>query len=113
MPALVIDGLTVAVGASAPNEGVDDVTDYARMFDRSMRVLVRTRKRSWEVVTTHLSDADRTALEAKLNATTLPLTCSGDILGGSVDCIPQRRGVTPVWVNGARRSVVAFTLHEA
>lgn len=116
MPALVVGGVTVSVAVDGAERLAPEPIGGAprRMFDGSLRWNHRGFKQGWNITTTPLTSADRTTLEAQLTSTSLPVSCSGDILGGAVSCIPEPGSVTPIAVaGGGIRFVVKFTLREA
>lgn len=59
--------------------------DRTRMDDGSQRVTVKGRKNVWSFVTSRLNASDASTLETAIVAAP-PITCSGDLLGGSFSC---------------------------
>lgn len=114
MPFLVVSGVTLLVSPSSGEREKEEIGDRARAFDGTMRQTVRARKRSWHIVTTPLTRADADAREPYLESNTLPLVCSGDLLGGTVNCFCGVIHWTPVHVPAVgHRVVLDFTLYEA
>lgn len=114
MANLVVGGVTVAVARDGARETSQDLRDKIRMQDQSMRVFIigAGQKRQWSITTPLLSSTDAATLKAALVTTTLPVACSGDILGGSVNCIPTLTEYAPVGVAGVIKRRVSFTLDE-
>lgn len=110
MSFLVVSGITVSVASATRSKEL--IGDTARAFDGTFRQTAHDRKRSWQVTTTAMSRTDANALETALESTTLPLVCSGDLLGGTVNCYcPVVDSWDAVKVN-PHRAVVQFTLLE-
>lgn len=87
--------------------------DEQRMQDRSLRVLVvGDEKDSWAIRTRLLTSTEATNLLAVLQTPTLPVACSGDLLGGSKSMIPKLTGYDRVSVRGALRFRISFTLRQ-
>lgn len=110
MPALVVGGVTVSVAPGGAREAVVEIGDRARAFDGTMRSTVRSRKKAWPITTIPMTQGDATTLETALNGT-LPVACSGDILGASVNCHPEITGIDYVPIAGSYLVVTSFTLH--
>lgn len=111
MPFLVIDGETILVAPSQAPRQVIEIGDKERAFSGTLRSTIRARKREWDVTTVPMPQADADALEAVLEGTP-PLTCSGDLLGGDVDCHIELQGSTPLRLNGEEYSVLQFRVLE-
>lgn len=111
MPFLTVTGQTVPVAVGGASEEVELIGDRARAFDGTMRSTRRATKRKWQVKTAPMTTADATSLRTKLLATP-PLTCSGDLLGGTVSCDAEITGVEFVAAAGTDRQAIEFTLHE-
>lgn len=83
MAFLTIAGIDVPVESSA--KAIERIGTSERAFAGNLRSAVRAEKRAWTVVTTLLLNADAAAIEAAVDFAE-HVTCSGDILGGSVTC---------------------------
>lgn len=108
MSVLVVGGVTVQVfDDGTPQTTVEDVGgEIARMFDLSARITRRGVKRTWEQSTIWLPDATATTLKNVINGTTQPVACSGDLLGGAINCITKFvTEVTGYGVGGLMRQV--------
>jgi hypothetical protein len=114
MPALVVAALTIPVAADggfrlsfSTTGGVTVAFDNSALSDQA------NYKRQWEVTTRLLTAAEYAPIVAALQGTP-PLTCSGDLLGGSVSCVPTLGTVDirPMG-NSVVRYVLSFTLREA
>lgn len=110
---LVVGGTTIEVEArpSSSRETKVPIGQQRRAIDGTMRESIIARKREWSFTTGLLTDAEKATLESKLEATP-PLSCSGDALGGAVNChasdyeVEPEEPVTPLWR-------ASFTLREA
>lgn len=111
--------LTVGTFTNVPvaNDGAKEtpelIRDRQRMQDGSMRVLDVAQKRNWSITTKTMAESDASDLRDEVTTTSLPVTCSGDLLGGSVACVPELTGYQPVNVSGTLMYKVSFTLFEA
>lgn len=113
MPAQVVGGVTVGLAFAPAEETPEEIGDRARAFDGTLRSAIRTFKRSWTQQTKPLSQADATTLLAALRGA-LPVVCSGDTLGGAVNCHPIVNSVSKIPIGGgAYRVVISYTLKEA
>lgn len=112
MSFLVVGGVTVPVvyPDGAENE-VEEIGDMERAFAGNMLSSIRARKNTWPVQTRPLTSSERTALRAALVGTP-PIACSGDLLGGSVNCVAVLQSDNVVSVAAGRRYILAFELHE-
>lgn len=115
MSFLIVGGVTVSVAVDGAKQTAEFLGEKTRMQDGTMRVLVVSSgyKRQWAITTTPMTDANAATLKAQLNTTTFPVACSGDLLGGSVNCIPTLTAYDPVNVRGQLYRRVSFTLDEA
>lgn len=113
MAILVVGSFTVPVKGPDGAQQVDDEIggDRTRMFTGQMRQTVRAVKQSWQVTTRYLTASDRTTLFTQLRSTP-PVACSGDLLGGSVNCFAKVTAEQKVWKKGEIRYVISFTLWE-
>lgn len=88
MSALVVGGVTVRVADD--KEAVVEVGgELTRMFEGSLRKTLRGTKRELKIVTALMADSAATTLRTALLSTTLPVSCSGDLLRGTVSCFPE------------------------
>lgn len=85
MEFLVVAGVTVPVELNTSTADVSEVGDRERAFDGTMLATIRGHKNEWKVQTPPLLRADADTLEAALKGTP-PLACSGDLLGGPINC---------------------------
>ena len=115
MANLTVGGVVVPIGRNGADIAYDEIGGEAvtRMFDGTARLTRRGQKRKWSITTAVMADGAATTLLAQLQSTTLPVACSGDVLGGSVSCIPTVDKKTAVGAGGALSWVLAFTLWEA
>lgn len=114
MATLVVGGVTVAVARDGAKEQSTPLRDMQRMQDGTLRAVVvgGGTKRSWSITTKIVDSASAATLRTALVTTSLPVSCSGDLLGGSVNCIPTLVSYDPVSVGGVLCRVVVFTLDE-
>lgn len=112
MAFLIVSGITVKVSPANSTKSEDEVGDFARAFDGTARSTVRARKRNWHVATIPVARATADTLETALKSATLPLVCSGDLLGATVNCLAHLDGWTAIHISGSHYVVVAFTLME-
>lgn len=113
MAFLVVGGVTVPVAPDGAQEEVVEIGDRARAFDGDMRGTVRSRKAVWRITTTPQTTTASDTLKTALITTTLPVTCSGDFIGGTENCVPEYLGRRAVKVGAGHRMVTEFLLHEA
>lgn len=85
MAFLIIAGITVTVASPNAAKEIERVGTSGRSFDGTLRSAIRSEKRTWTVTTSLMLDADATTLENSF-AFASQVTCSGDLLGGSVLC---------------------------
>jgi hypothetical protein len=113
MPALTVGGVDISLSrADAPVEYEEIGGDRARMDDGTMRELEPTRKRVWgPLATVLLSSAQESTQRAALIAAP-PITCAGDVLGGSVSCHVQLHGSDRVPTVAGVRYRLRFTIFE-
>ncbi|MBV9772648.1 MAG: hypothetical protein JO040_01780 [Gemmatimonadetes bacterium] len=112
MAFLIVNGQTVPVAVDGASVDYELIGDRARAFDGTMRSTRRATKRNWKVKTAPMAVAAADQLTTSLLATP-PITCSGDMLGGSVACDAEVTGVTFSPASGGlSRRAVEFTLHE-
>src|SRR5947209_751550 len=113
MAILIVGGVTVPVQAPTSAQQQDEEVggSRARMFSGLMRSTVRAFKRSWPITTRLLTATERTNVRAALRGTP-PVACSGDVLGGSVNCFTQITNDQQQWKKGEIRYVLSFTLFE-
>lgn len=88
MAFLIVAGVTVhatTAGGANLKKATVRIGSSSRAFAGSLRTTVRAEKRVWQFTTTWMSDANAATLEAAV-ALGAHVSCSGDALGGSVNC---------------------------
>lgn len=101
----------VEIGSDGAVRDNAEVGGRARMLDGTMHSSVRDSKGGWRIRTTPILRASGDSLVAVLTGTQ-PLSCSGDLLGGSVTCHAELGQVRHVKTADGERQIVEFTLHE-
>lgn len=110
MAYLVVGGVTVPVAAdSPPTHRLPQIGEVVRAFDGSPRSSVQAEAPEWEIRTAILTDAAANTLLAVLRGAH-PITCSGDLLGSSMSCVPTDIQTAPVHTGTTRRRSVSFKL---
>lgn len=112
MDFLIVGGIPVPVATDGVSHAVEEIGSRVRMRDGSCRSTVRARKSTWTITTTLLTRAAAGALVAVLVGTP-PVACSGDLLGGTINCVPEYLGLTAVPTASGVKYRVRFTLYEA
>lgn len=112
MPALVIGAVTVAGAVSAERTEVEAVERERAYAHNMLATQIAASKASWRVQVIARTAADLATLRAALVATP-PVACSGDVLGGSVNCFPEIHTSAPALDIRPLRHSISFTLHEA
>lgn len=111
MPALVVGAVTVSGAVAAPKTVLEAI-DRERAVDNSLLATqLGTAKGQWAIQVTNRPLAQLSAILAALAALP-PITCSGDILGGSVSCHPEVHGQDLVLGTNPRLWNLSFTLHQ-
>lgn len=110
MSYLVVGGVTVDVAEGSAQVNVDEIGDRFRAFDGTMNSSIRAYKKSYDITTIPMTDANADTLEAALQGSQ-PVACSGD-LTGSVNCHVQPLGRREFETAPGRRVVVRFRLYE-
>lgn len=111
MPALVVGAVTVS-GAIAAPKTVLEAVDRDRAVDNSLlATLLGTAKGQWAIQVTNRPAAQFSAILAALAAIP-PITCSGDLLGGTVSCHAEVHGTDTVLGTNPRLFNLSFTLHQ-
>lgn len=82
---LVIASITVPVSEETATRHVVRVGSSNRTFTGALRSTVRAEKREWQITTGMMLDADVNTLKAAVTLAA-QVTCSGNMLGGSVTC---------------------------
>lgn len=112
MAFLVVGSETV--GASVNNAGgrtKEYSRDINRAVDNSLLVTTTgTTKREWSLSTIPMTPANAATLETQIE--TVPVTCSGDLLGGSVSCVGTVTDRVPGPIPGDHQVILEFTLRE-
>lgn len=101
----------VDVSVASADLDYEEVGDRARAFDGTKLSTVRARKRMITIETIPYTTGNATTLQNALNATP-PVSCSGDLLGGTVSMHPELKSRKAVGVTGGHRVVLTFVLHE-
>jgi hypothetical protein len=111
MAFLTVGAIDVPVAQGTPGTDFHEVGDRGRAFGGTMRSTVRARKREFPITTTPMTTTDAAALETALTATQ-PISFSGDLMGGSVDCHVSE--LKDEWrkLNGELRRILHFLLQE-
>lgn len=112
MAFLVVGGVTVPVAAgSSPTLKYVQIGEVAPAFDGSPRSSVQSERLEVEgIVTPPMLDAAAATLLAVLRGSH-PITCSGDLLGSSMSCVPTDIQTAPVHLSPTvRRRAVSFRL---
>lgn len=112
MAFLVVAGVTVPVALNTTQGAPVEAGERVRAWDNSMLATIRDRKKEWQVTTRPIPRADANTLEAALNGTP-PLACSGDLLGGAVNCHAQITDLRYAKYAPGEHVVLVFTLMEA
>lgn len=113
MPALQIGATVIPIAPDGFDQDLEDNVDRARADDGTMRVTVLgPSKRSWPFRTPPLTRANADAIDAVIQTATVQ-SCSGDILGATINCFSRRTGWKGVVVKGGHRVVLSFVLDEA
>ena len=93
--------ITVPCMEGSAVERIIPIGTTVRAFAGNLRSAVRAEKREWQVGTHYLSNADSATLKAAV-ALRAQVTCSGDMLGGSVTCeVEVGDGAYPTLANDA------------
>ena len=111
MAFLVVAGVTVPVALNTTSGAPVEAGERVRAWDNSMLSTVRDFKDEWQVTTALMLRADADTLKAALQGTP-PLTCSGDLLGGSVSCHAVITGERYVKKGVGEMVALSFTLME-
>ena len=114
MALLVIESLTVPIDWPDGGEEQEpvEIGDRDRAFDGTLLTSIRGYKRRWAFRSAPIDSTAADALMAILEATP-PLACSGDALGGSIDCVARYSGREIMTVgSGVRLFRVRFELEE-
>lgn len=82
---LSVAGITVHTARTQAVETIDRIGSSSRAYAGNLRSTVRAEKRTWKITTTPMLTADSTTLRAAV-ALAAQVTCSGNMLGGSVTC---------------------------
>lgn len=114
MAALIVGGVTVPVAADGGvAEARPQIGEVVRSFDGTPRSSVRDVAREWEIRTVPITTTAAGTLLAALEGAH-PISCSGDLLGGSISCTPTEVNVTPQKIKGTTLyKVVSFRLLAA
>jgi hypothetical protein len=114
MPFLTVPtfgNVPVAMESGASSKTWDEVGGRSRAFNGDMHSTVRARKRSWRFRTRLMLRASADSLISALEGTA-PLACSGDALGGAVNCHYEPVSADDTALQPGLHQVVEFILHE-
>lgn len=106
-----VGDVPVDLNAGSARLEKEEVGERRRAYDGTMHSTIRAFKRRWQV---RLSDVPRTTGDSILSVLEgqPPLACSGDLLGGAVDCHAELREVLhPKYAKGEYQRI-EFILHE-
>lgn len=112
MAFLIVGGVTVSVDAnSPPTVRYIQVGEVVPAFNGSPRSSVQSERVEVDGIRTKLlTDAAAATLLAVLRGSH-PITCSGDLLGSSMSCVPTDIQTAPVHLSPTvRRRAVSFRL---
>lgn len=110
MAFLIVGGVTVKVAVGQAAEDRPQIGEVVIAFDGSPRSSVQGRRYEWEITTAPITEAEADTLLAALEGSH-PVTCSGDLIGGTLGCIPTEIKNNPVKISGATRyRAVSFRL---
>lgn len=116
MPFLTLNSTTIRVKSNAADQKDNEHrVDRERMFDGTMRVFRGPIFRQWDVTTAILDGTTYATVRALINSNSVPLSASGDFIGGTVNVIPVPGSWTPVQspgISGGFGWVGRFTLQE-
>jgi len=113
MAFLTIGDAAIPCALGAPEQDAPElVGDEARTLSGRTRRVIRGWVRSWTVTTTPMPLADAQALVLALQSP-YPLTCSGDLIGGTASCIATINAVRHAMYADGERAVVEFRLQDA
>jgi hypothetical protein len=85
---LTVASIPVPVMEGQASERLEDSGADVRAVTGALRTAIAWEKRSWQVTTGLLTNAEATALKAAV-ALGVHVTCSGTLLGGTVTCRVQ------------------------
>lgn len=85
MAFLVVSGITVPALEGSATERIVRIGSSFRAFAGNLRSTVRAEKREWQITTYPMSNTASATLKAAVDLAE-QVTCSGDMLGGSVTC---------------------------
>lgn len=118
---LIVGGVTVPVSiATPPTRDTREIGDYTPAWDGTDLGVIISRKKTWGVTTTLMTQAAADALEAEI-LTAPPILCYGDMLGTPPGafvgspwyCRGTVTGYNYVSVPGGYRIAMSFTLVQA
>lgn len=112
MPALIIGGVTIPGVVAARRTVVEAVERDRAYANNLLATQIAAEKDEWAIEVSHVTVAELATIEAAL-AGTPPITCSGDLLGGSVSCHVQKNSTDPVLGILPARRMLSFSLLEA
>lgn len=110
---IVGNSSAVAIAPGGSKLNPVEVGDRHRAFDGTYRSSVTDSLRSWDLTTVPLVRATADTLYTTLTSVVQPSSCSGDLLGGSVDCFTKLTGWRPIVSDSTYRVIVNFRLEES
>lgn len=111
MSFLVVAGITVACARDTASKRLVRIGSSSRSFDGTLRSQTRAQKREWTVSTTPTVEATAVTLEAAVDLGE-QVTCSGDLLGGSVTCEVSIDDSKYVGTGSTTRRVMTLVIRE-
>lgn len=102
----------VLIAKAGVTESKERIGDFDRAFSGAMRSDSRATKRTWSMSTVEYAIADARSIRDVLTGT-MPITCSGDILGASTSVHARNVRLSYGDDAGALTAVVSFELVEA
>lgn len=110
MAALVVGGVTVKVAVGGVSRRRVEIGDRVRAFGGRLRSSIRARKWEWAVTTPAVPVAEASTYLTAIE--TVPVSCSGDALGGTVSCHGTLTGWNDAGLPGGTHVIVSFDLLE-
>lgn len=112
MAFLIVGGVTIPVAwPDGEDNDIEEIGDRERAFAGNLLSSIRARKNTWSIRTRLLTTTERDAIRAVLEETP-PIACSGDMLGGFVNCAAAIHSDVMTTVSAGRRCVLSFDLIE-
>lgn len=102
----------VLIAKQGVSETKERIGDFDRAFSGAMRSDSRAEKRVWSMFTVEYAAADARSIRDILTGT-MPITCSGDVLGASTSVHARNVRLTYGDDAGALTASVSFEMMEA